>query len=213
MRIDKRLNLIVPVYDDDGQNVVAYVHSTPLAAEFVDRHFLLLAQTFGQVFSQGLGRTSGPFVAMRLLRHIAQNTGQWENPDKSPGDAQLLINEIRRVTMVLVPGDNGWQQVPLQVAIERKFLNDEDRAEVENAIVFFIAGCATLPRSQRAEMLKPAAELWGAQLSSSTCTEFAAFLKTSTAAATIGEKSPAAAVSDGGPVNAVVDGKPASIPR
>lgn len=191
MRIDKHLNLVVPVYDDDGKTVVAYAHSTPLAAEFVDRHFLLLAQTFAAVFNQGLGRAAGPAVAMRLLRQIAVNTKSWDNADGSQGDAQALVAEIRRLTTVLVPADGGWQQVPLEVAVDRKVLSAEDRAEVENAVVFFIASYATLPRNQRREMLEAAVELWGAQLTSSTATDFVSSLKTSTAAVNTGAKSPA----------------------
>lgn len=217
MRIDKRLNLIVPIYDDETGKLVANVHSTPLSEETVERHFMLLAQTFSQVFSQGLGVASGPAVALRLLRRIADNSGTWiDAKTGEPGDGQILVEEIRRLTTVLVPGEIGqpWQQVPLQTAVERGFIGAEDRAEVENAIVFFIAASATLPRAQRKEMLTQAADLWGARLSSSSATDFAASLKTSTATANTGVKPLAPAIAPPAEAaNAVVDGKPVSLPR
>lgn len=217
MRINKSLCLIVPLYDDETGKLVANVHSTPLSEEVVERHFLLLAQTFSQIFSQGLGVASGPAVALRLLRRIAENSGQWtDEKTGAPGEAQALIEEMRRLTSVLVPGEPGqaWQQVPLQAAVERSFVSADDKAEVENAIVFFIAASATLPRSPRKELLLQAVDLWGARLSSSSATDFAASLKTSTGTANTGANPPAPVT--GQPVevaNAVVDGKPVSVPR
>lgn len=214
MRIDKRLHLVVPIYADDAKtSVAAYIHSTPLSEEAIDRHFLLLAQTFSQTFSQGLGVGAGPAVAMRLLRRIAENTKAWTNEDGSPGDAKLLVEEMRRLTTVIVPGTDGWQQVPLQVAVDRNFISAEDRSEVENGIVFFIAVSATLPRDQRAAMLKEFVDLWGAQASSSSSTDFAASLKTSKGTGNTGAKSPAPVPSVAAPAAATVDGKRASVPH
>jgi hypothetical protein len=233
MRIDRKLNFVVPIYgeekvktDADGrpikgqdglpivhQPVLAYVHSTPLAAEIVDQHFLILGQTFSQIFNRGLGAAAGPGLAMRLLKKIATDTRVWEDsPDGERGVKNGLIEEIRRLTMVIVPEGAKWQPLPLQIAVDRKILNDEDRAEVENAIVFFIAVSATLNRAERKPMLETAAGLWSAQLTSLNSTDFAASLTTSTAAASSGAKSPAPASEDSGAANATVDGKPSSVP-
>lgn len=181
MRIDKRLNLVVPIYDDaDSQKLIAYVHSTPLSEEAVERHFMLLAQVFAQVFQQGLGFAAGPAIAMRLLRRVAENTQVWINEDKTPGEAQLLVEEIRRLTTIIVPNGAGWQQVPLQIAVDMKHISAEDRQEVENAIVFFIVVSAMHRRADLPEILDGAVKLWGARTSSSNCTDFAASLRTST---------------------------------
>ena len=103
-----------------------------------------------------------------------------------------LVEEIRRLTLVVVPAERkgGWQTIPLGVAVERGFLTADDRAEVENAIVFFIVNSAVLPRAQRREMLEEASNLWGARISSSTPSEFAASLPKSTATARSGAKAP-----------------------
>lgn len=214
MRIDKRLNLVVPIYDDaDSQKLIAYVHSTPLSEEAVERHFMLLAQVFAQVFQQGLGFAAGPAIAMRLLRRVAENTQVWINEDKTPGEAQLLVEEIRRLTTIIVPNGAGWQQVPLQIAVDMKHISAEDRQEVENAIVFFIAASATLPRKQRQALLQEAVDLWGARLSSSSCTEWIASMTTPKEVVSTGAKSPVVAKPVVGSVNATVDGRPASVPH
>jgi hypothetical protein len=215
VRIDKQLNLIVPIYGDDGETVVANVHSTPLSREAVEQHFMLLAQTFSAVMHRGLGNAVGPAVAMRVLKDMAVKTGVWENDDKTPGEGQMLVAEIRRVTTVLVPSPDGkgpWQQVPLQVAVDRKILTEDDQAEVENAVAFFTAASSVLRRNERRGMLQEAAAFWGAQISSSSSTELATSLATSTGTVSSGEKPPAPAKEPSGSANATVEGKPASVP-
>lgn len=215
MRIDKRLNLVVPIYaEEEGGDIVAWVHSTPLGEETVDRYFMVIAQTYAAIFSQGLGLAGGPAVAMRLLRHIATERGVWHDDPKtnSIGVENGVVEEIRRLTMVAAIKDGKWEQIPLAVAVDRGIVSAEDKTEVENAIVFFIVASAVLPRAQRPAMIKAAADLWGAQTSSFTITEWAASLKTSTGTATTGAKYPAGAKEKPERANATVAGKPLSVP-
>lgn len=217
MKLDRKLNFVIPIYENDEKTVRAYVHSTPITSEVSDRYFMILAQTFAAIFNRGLGVAAGPGVALRLLQHIATTEGVWENIGDAPGVKTGLVEEIRRLTMILVPAGarEAWQQVPLQVAVDRQMISDDDRSEVENAIVFFIAVSATLARVQRKAMLEAASGLWNAQISSLTSTEFAASLRTSTATGSSGAKPPADAAppaAPGGPANAVVDGKPSQLP-
>lgn len=224
MRIDRRLNLVVPIFGDpvespgaDGnpsvvEPIIAYVHSTPLSAEAVDHYFGTLGPVFNQVMTGGFGIAAGPANALRILRRVADNSGSWTNRDGSPGEAQTLVEEIRRLTMVAIPAERGWTAVPLDVAVAQGHLNAEDKAEVENAIVFFIAASATLGRAARREMIEMAAGLWGARTSSLNSTEFTASLKTSIGTGNTGEKSPAPALDAPATATATVDGKPVSIP-
>jgi hypothetical protein len=230
MRIDHRLNFVIPLFgpeiaktDGDGkpvigpdgrpvmiQPVTAYVHSTPIAAEVAERHFLILAQTFSQIFNQGLGAAAGPGVAMMLMKRIAQRTGEWEGDN---GVERSLVEEIRRCTMVAIPGPSGWTAVPLQVAVDRKVIDDEDRREVENAIVFFIAVSATLNRAERKPMLESACGLWSAQLSSLNASAFAASLPRSTGTGSSGETSHAPAPQRAPGATATPDGRRLSVPH
>ena len=240
MRIDRALNLVIPIYGEptvrttprlvdgktvlgpDGKPIVdqvrengqpvfdehvdAYVHAVPLGEDTVKRYFMVLAQTYAAIMSQGLGIASGPAVAAMLLEQIAVNTGQWDGPD---GVKNGLMAEINRTTTTIVPTETGWQPVPLETAADRKMLSPEDLKEVRNAIVFFIAVSAVLSRSMRRQMMEMASGLWGGQTSSLDSTAFIASLTTSTGTASSGEKAPAAKPAAD---NATVDGQPSSVP-
>jgi hypothetical protein len=237
MKIDKRLNLIVPIYadeevarvdhagkpvlDDAGKPImdtpiVAYIHSTPLGEAVVDRYFMVLGQTYNAIFSQGLGFAAGPGHAMRVLRHIATEKGVWHDDPKRDqiGIERGLVEEMRRLTNVIALGKEGrWDvQLPLQVASDQGVISEEDRREVENAIAFFIVAYATLNRAQREGVLTAAGDIWGAQLTSLTCTEWSNFLRTSTGTVNSGAKSPAPASEKPEHANATVDSKPRSVP-
>ena len=217
MRIDKRLHLVIPIYaEEEGGEVVAYVHSTPLAEEIVDNYFMVLGQTYSTIFSQGLGLAGGPPHAMRVLRNVAMENGVWFDDPKTGriGVQRGLVEEIRRLTMVdALDKDGKWEPLPLQIAVDRGVISASDKTEVENSIAFFIAASATLPRAQLPAMLRAAAGLWGAQTSYFNFTEWTSSLKTSTATASSGEKSPAAASDAPAHANATVDGKRLSVPH
>ena len=209
MKLDRQLNLVIPIYGEDEKTVLCHVHSTPISREVFERYFVPIGQTFSQIFSLGFGQAGGPRVAMLLLKRIAQKMEVWEGPE---GVEAGLVAEIRRLTVVLALIDGAWRQVPLHVAVERGILDEEDRGEVENAIVFFIAVSAMLRRKERREMLDEALNLWGARTSSSTSTEFAASLPTSTATGSSGKRRPAPPPVPAAPP-ATLDGKPLSVPR
>src|ERR1700682_4591776 len=134
MRIDKRLHLVVPVYqDEEGSEIIAYVHSTPIGEAIVDRYFMVLGQTYAAIFSQGLGIAAGPANALRVLRHIATEKGIWHDDPKAQtiGVERGLVEEMRRLTMVAALNKEGrWDSLPLQVAVDQGIISSEDRAEV-----------------------------------------------------------------------------------
>lgn len=215
MNIDRRLNLVVPIYDEEGKTVVAQAHSMPLSVEVVDRYAVILAQTYAQIFSRGLGIVGGPAIALRLLKDIATNDGLWDDPPGRPGAgvASGLVAEMRRLTNVVArQKDGSWAPVPLAVAAQTGAITAEDAAEVENAVAFFTVASAMLPRAQRKDLLEAALGILGAQVTSSTFTDLCASLRTSTATASSGEKSPAPAHAGPRHATATRDGKPASVP-
>lgn len=231
MRIDRRLYLVIPIYkDEEGSDIVAHVHSAPLSEEVVDRYFMVLGKTYNAIFTGGLGMAAGPGHAMRILRHVAEQEGVWKDDQKSGyvGVENGLVAEMRRLTNVSVLRDGRWEDdeeagarklvggtweaLPLDVAVQAGAITEEDRAEVENAVAFFIAASATLSRAQRPAMVRAAAELWGAQVTSSPFTEFSNSLRTSTATASSGERPPAPAAKDDAPANATVGGKQRRVP-
>jgi len=194
MKINRALNFVIPIYGADGKTVDAYVHAIPLEAEVVDRYFMVLGQTFNQIFAGGLGIAAGPGHSMRILKRVAMAQEAWDGED---GVERGLLEEIRRGMMVIVRDGHGWSPVPLQVAVDRKVLDAEDKAEVENAVVFFIAVSATLERQRRRAMLERTCDLWAAQISSSNASGFASSLPRSIATASSGETPHAAAPTPG----------------
>lgn len=177
MRIDRRLNLVIPVDRDDGTRV--YVHSTPVSEDVFDRHFLLMSRTFAAIVATGMGEIAGPRVALKMLRRMA---GQMKADD----EAEALVNEIRRTSTFLSPGADGYDIVTLHEALERDLMDRTDASEVENAVAFFTVYSAMQRRRDLAETLDGLAELWGARTSSLNSTEYAASMRTPTPVASTG---------------------------
>jgi hypothetical protein len=201
VRLDQKLNFIIPIYnavtvkDDVGQDqeveqVVGYIHSTPILNETFERYFLTISKTFAAIYGEGLGYMAAPRVTSILLKRAAQSISDWDGPD---GVQQGLLGEINRLSNYVSAGPGGWSAIPLETAIVRKMLSDDDVAEVTNAVAFFIVNSAMQRRTDLRVTLAGAARLWDARVSSSSCTEFVASLKTSTAAESTGATQPAVA--------------------
>lgn len=176
MKLDKRLNLIIPVERPDGSSI--YVHSTPISRAVFERYFLLISKTFTAIYTQGLGITAGPRVAAMLLKRLAVEAGEWDGPE---GVEAGLMAEIRRLTNVVAPGSNGWQTIPYQEAVDQKHLDEGDASEVENALVFFTVASSMHRKAELTGILEGISKLWGAQTDSLNSTEFANSLQTLTA--------------------------------
>jgi hypothetical protein len=182
MRIDRKLNFVVPIVDENDQPY-AYVHSTPISTEVFDKYFLPLARTYSAIFALGLGPIAGPRVADKLLKKTSMDIGIWEGAE---GVQAGLVSEIHRLTNVVTIGKAGWETVPWGFAKQNKLLSDADIAEVEAAICFFTLTSAVHPKNKLAEYLQVASSLWGGQTTSLNSTEFANSLPISTATANTG---------------------------
>lgn len=175
MRVDEKLNLVIPLYD--GEQPYAYAHSMPIGREVFDRYYMVIAKTFSSIYGEGLGSIAAPRIAANLLRDRAKEMGILDGPD---GVQTGLIGEIRRLTNVILPGDDGWTPIPLADAERMAKITSDDVAEVMNAAAFFIVASAMHRRNELSGILGGAARLWSAQVSSLNCTEYAATLPKST---------------------------------
>lgn len=173
MKLDQKLNLIVPV-EQEGSTI--YVHATPISREVFERHFLVLSKTFAEIYSSGLGITAGPRVAALLLKKVSTEAGLW---DGSNGVEANLMAEIRRLANVV----KGNDLIPYQQAVTQKIIDADDAAEVDNALTFFTLAYAMHTKRERRAVIEGAAALWGAQTTSLDCTGFRDSLRTSTATA------------------------------
>ena len=182
MKLNRQLNLVIPVYAEDGETERAYVHSVPVSTEIYTAHWRVLSRTFSDIITSGL-MPVGARVAAKMLEDVSRELGAW---DGANGARSTLLPEIHRLTNVIVPGDKGWNTLPLEDAVKTGALDKDDADEIEGTLVFFTAGSHLFMRANRAEMLTGAVASWGGRIVSSSCTDFLASLPTSTSAANSG---------------------------
>ena len=166
MRIDKRLNLVTEVQTKEGS---VFVHSAPISKEVFEKYFLIISKAFASIISEGLGFISGPRIAALMLKKIASDAGIWEGRD---GVNNGLMAEIRRLSNVVVPSENGWRTFPFQDAIDKQVLDEDDIAEVEGLIAFFICASA-MSRKNEIQSVLEKMSLWGSATTLLNCTEYA----------------------------------------
>ena len=179
MRINRKLNLVIPVDTDIG---TVYVHSTPISREVFEKYFLVISKTFATIYRQGLEVVAGPRVAGIMLKRVATDLGIWEGDE---GVELGLVAEMRRLTNVLIPNaekKGGWDLMGLQDAIDRDILDDDEVSEVEGAVTFFMCASSMHRKTELPAILAGMTSLWDALTTSSSCTEYRDFLATSTEA-------------------------------
>jgi len=176
MQIDKNtLNLVMPIERSDGSTV--HVYAIPIARATFERYYMVMAKAFNTIYSGGLGIMSGPRVAAMVLKDTAIEMNAWDGPE---GVERGLIQEIRRLTNVLVLGDHGWETIPIHEALAKGHIDEDDMSEVENALAFFTVASHMHRKADRRGILEGASKLWGARLESLSCSEFSASLQRST---------------------------------
>jgi hypothetical protein len=166
VRIDKRLNLVIPVERSDGSQI--FVHSTPVSSDLFDTYWEPVGKAFSAIYSGGYGIIGGPRIAAKMLEKVSIDMGRWDGP---AGVKQGLVAEAHRLTNVLMPGKKGWEMIPFDEA-RKTALNKDDVREIEGAIAFFTVASLTHRKAELPEVLNGAARIWGAQIESSDCTEF-----------------------------------------
>jgi hypothetical protein len=192
--INRQLNLVVPINRADQTKF--YIHSSPIRPETFDFYHLVLAKTFSAFAHNGLDPMSGPSVAAMMLRSVAKSTSRgpgvnwWDGPDGVGGERGLMA-EIRRLSNVILPDDkNGWTNIPLQQALDKGMIDEEERSEVVNLLTFFTVVSLVAPRVDRPRLVNGMAAVYELRTSYLSVMEFANSLKTSTTEENTGEKDP-----------------------
>lgn len=181
MRIDKKLNLVIPVNYEKGGKV--YVHSTPISRDVFEQYFLVISKTFSALYAHGLSAIAGPRISYLMLKKTAEDLGMWDGP---AGVKIGLLNEIFRLTNVAMPGKDGWKSLPLHTVIAKEILDEDTIAEIEGQLVFFTCISTMHKREDIPTFLEPIG-LWGSETTSSDCTELVNSLKTLTEEGNTGE--------------------------
>jgi hypothetical protein len=143
---------------------------------------MVIAKTYSQIITEGLGFVGGPRIADKLLKKTAQELGVWEGPN---GVQAGLLNQMYRLTNVIHVGDRGWQSTPYELA-RKNVLNADDVGEVESAICFFTVSSQMFRKNQVLDLVGGAMKLWGAQIVSLNSTEYLSTLPVSTATVNTG---------------------------
>ena len=184
MKINKRLNLALPVERANGSTI--YVHSMPISEEIYDANFLLLSKVVSSMYREGLAPGIAARNGLRMIRRVAIEMGVMEEVDRE------LLQEIWRLTNVIADG----KVTPFVIAEnDPSILDKEDAAEVKNFICFFTSASWVHKRAELDEVLYPMLRDSGAQIVSLNSTEFMNSLTTSNVPGTTGASPPAIASS------------------
>ena len=177
-KIDKRLNLVIPVDTESG---TIYVHATAIGVEVYNQFFDIISRTYGAIMSSNELRPVGVRVAARKMQEIAEREGTWGEVKKS------LIGEILRLTNICAPGS---EIVMSSDAKQRGVIDSETANEVENELVFFTLASWVPKRIQVNPILVNFSQMWDSLVTSSACTEYQASLQTATTGGSTGVTAP-----------------------
>lgn len=179
VKLNRKLNLVLTLESDNGN---VYIHSTPIGREVFEDNFLVISRAFTSVYTNGLGPVTGPRVAALLLKQEANALGVWEKTQQS------LMAEMYRLTSVILPGENGWETMPFDIARKRGIIDNDVASEVENSLVYFTCASSIHLKTELTVALEGLSTLWGAQTTSSNATEYMNSLPTLTQEENTGEK-------------------------
>lgn len=186
MRINEELKLVIPLPSDDA-GITLHAYHTPISREVYEAHYRVLAATKAYLASNGVNFQfgTGPRIATLTLRDEGRrNAMQRGNVDKNgkpiEADTDAFLLEIRRLTTILAPGPNGYETLPIDTAIQRGLIDEEDWRETESFLVFFTLQYALALKSEKTETAKAMASLVKAVITSSSPMDFLNSLRTST---------------------------------
>jgi hypothetical protein len=182
--INRKLNLVLPMDIDEHHKI--YFHSMPIGKEVFEANYLLMTKTLANLYANGIGPSMAPRIARLALRDAAKEI------DDQTDVSQNLMNEIERLTNVIMPSTNGggWVTLPYFEVKNRKLVDEQILMEVENAIVYFIVASALHLRSELQLAYQGLTGIWKAETTLLGSTEYMRSLQTSTQTVNTGEKPP-----------------------
>lgn len=182
MQINSALNLVFPIRVTESGSPIALAYHAPISAEVFQANYRIIAATNAAIWGKGLkyASTAGIRVANLTLRDIARmDSAEWECEDQGPA----FLSELRRLTTILAPGENGFEYFPVDVALGKKIIDAEDWNEAESALVFFTCGSQMSKKAARKSFCDLIASVIGASITSSNVTEYGSSLASAIAEA------------------------------
>jgi hypothetical protein len=193
--LNEDLNVVFPVITErvtrkekgkDGKEkevsedvVRVWAYHTPISKVVFDANFRILAATKAALESKG-GQylaSVGPRIAALTLRDEglldAESRGKTdENGNLRDDEVRALFAELKRLTMILCAGPNGWNMVPVDQAIAGGVMDAEDWEEVEASIVFFTCLSSMARKANRARIAQATAFHLKASITSLPASEY-----------------------------------------
>lgn len=180
MRINKKLNLVIPMEGDNGSEY--FVHAKPFSRDAFEAHYLLFSQAFASMIETGIQATAGPRVAALVLKDLAKKQGRED-------DYSAIIAEIKRTSSVIKGDKDGFASKLLSTAVAHGDIEEEELAYIEGVICFFTLTSAMW--DMRHKLLDGSlafmSGLWGCQTTSLDCTAYTSSLRTATTEDSSGE--------------------------
>ncbi len=169
MKINHNLNLVCEI---DGEHGAVTFHSKPILRDTFKKYHMVISKAFTNLLQNGLQLTGAKVAAMHL-ETVAEEMKCWEGAE---GVKNGLMEEIARLTSVLVLTQKGWEDLPVSVAISRKHLSADDWEEAKQRIVFFILISAMTTPQVKSDLLEIMCSSWDVQTTSLTAMEYIASL-------------------------------------
>lgn len=157
MKIDRNLNLVIPVQSEKSGTI--YAHSVPISRDIFEQFYLELGKVFSQCFdsiNESHLVLSAPQLAYPALKSLAKKAGNWDNQG---GVKFGLVNEIIRLTNVIISTDQGWQTIPFDSAVKREMIDEDEEAEILSSVIFFTAISKVAPKDLKNSFLAMAGSL------------------------------------------------------
>jgi hypothetical protein len=140
-------------------NGTVHIHSTSISRSVFEQFYLELGEVFSQSFNSDNPKhiaLSAPQLAYPALKSISTKLGNW---DGAGGVKFGLVNEIIRLTNVIVSTENGWESIPFNIAVKNEVLNEDEESEAISSLIFFTAISKVAPRDWKDSFLEMAGAL------------------------------------------------------
>jgi len=191
MQIDRTLKLVLDRRrEDDGAPYSVF--ASAISSRALKKYWQLVNGSMGLLHtSSELGPRTAPKYALEAIREVAREKG----PLYADDIEKNVIGEMRRLAMVVMPDEagwedqinrdkdgkvesvtgaakRGWETIPLDEALSKNLLSEDEGDEVMNLLAFFTLAHSFYPVAERRTTMSAAAAYWGGRTTSSDFMEW-----------------------------------------
>jgi hypothetical protein len=194
MVLNSALNLVFPIKwgekpdPDDAESTITVplvtAYHIPISQAVFEANWRIISATSAMMLKKGVGPSVVRIATLALKDAGRADAADYGLPEgasiEAGGSAVPLLAELRRLTTILAPGPNGYEQLPVNIAIARNVIDEDDWQEAESSLVFFTCGLSLPMRQRKAASANLLASTLMGSITSSPVTEYVASLPTST---------------------------------